>query len=66
MAGLEIIVGAGLIVVALILGWSSRVSATGPVRRFAMHRAVEQYYVIGLMTMIVTGAVLVLLAMGAA
>ena len=66
MAGLEVIFGAAMIIAALVLGWAARPSATGPIRRFAMSRVVEQYYIIALIVMIVAGIALIALAMRAA
>jgi hypothetical protein len=63
MAGLEVILGAAMIIAALVLGWAARPSATGPVRRFAMTPVVEEYFIIGLMVIILAGACLIILAM---
>ena len=66
MAGLEVILGGAMIIAALALGWAARPSATGLVRRFAMTRIVEEYFLVALMAMIIGGATLIALAMRAA
>ena len=66
MASIDFISGVALVIGALWLGWAARPSATGPVRRFAMMRLVEEYFVILLLAAIMAGAVLIAVAFGVA
>jgi len=63
---MEFILGVATIVVALWLGWAARASATGPVRRFAMLPLIEEYFVILLLAAIMTGIILIAVAVGEA
>jgi hypothetical protein len=65
MTSIEFIVGVALIIAALWLGWAARASATGPIRRFAMMPVIEDYFVIFLLAVIVSGAVLIAAGAGA-
>ena len=65
MASIEFISGVALVIAALWLGWSARVSATGPIRRFAMTPWIEEYFVVFLKAAILSGVILIAIAVGA-
>ncbi len=60
MAGtLEMVVGAGILILTGILAWGARPTATGMIHRILQRRYVEDYFAVFLMYLTAIGLILI-------